>query len=263
MNKPTIVFVHGAWHNSQSFQPVTYLLRQYGFSTVSMDLPSVGANPPHKDISENVAVVRRAVEDVLDNKGNNVILVAHSAGGIVMTNAAQGFSEKDRKAAGKTTYVQKLLYVCSFLLPKGQCLNDQLPDGKHPPFYNVKYVSSIPVAVVRQTEFQTQNDYLYLENPEEWMYHDVPEDERKRWCDMLKKHESYQCNMSPVEYEAYKEIPTAYIICSEDRAIPAAAQEHYVKSAGVTETLTLKTGHMPFLVEPKAVAGFIRQISTS
>lgn len=92
-------------------------------------------------MSQDVAVVKNAITDILDNKGNNVVVVCHSYGGAVASNAAEGLAEKDRNADGKKTWIQAIVYVAAFALPKGMSLNGSLPEGFTPPFYNLKYAS--------------------------------------------------------------------------------------------------------------------------
>jgi len=59
----------------------------------------------------------------------------------------------------------------------------------------------------------------------------------------------------PVRRVAWREVPSTYVVCAEDRAIPAAGQrEHAAKSTHIVE---LACGHHPFLSQPEALAQII------
>jgi pimeloyl-ACP methyl ester carboxylesterase len=115
MTATTIVLVHGAWGGSWAWKPVARELRQRGFEVYAPNLSGVGARhhiPPEivdLDIHiEDVAALLRFEE--LDN----VLLVGHSYGGMVITGAAD--REIDR--------IKGMIYLDAFLPESGQSLWD-------------------------------------------------------------------------------------------------------------------------------------------
>jgi pimeloyl-ACP methyl ester carboxylesterase len=60
-----------------------------------------------------------------------------------------------------------------------------------------------------------------------------------------------------VIYEAFFTIPTAYLICYDDKAIPLIYQEAMVKYAKPEMVEKIKTGHCPFISQPNVVANFL------
>lgn len=64
----------------------------------------------------------------------------------------------------------------------------------------------------------------------------------------------------PLTYEAYKDIPAAFLYCEDDRAYPIDRQENVVKSTGIQRTMSLNTSHSPFLSDPQGVVGFIIEL---
>ena len=80
--RPTIVLVHGAWASSEGWDMVVAGLQKDGYRTAT---PTLGL----QSIAEDVAIVRAALENILGPK----ILVAHSYGGFVISNAASGRSD--------------------------------------------------------------------------------------------------------------------------------------------------------------------------
>ena len=80
--RPTIVLVHGAWASSEGWDMVVAGLQKDGYRTAT---PTLGL----LSIAEDVAIVRAALDNILGPK----ILVAHSYGGFVISNAASGRSD--------------------------------------------------------------------------------------------------------------------------------------------------------------------------
>ena len=98
--KPTVVLVHGAWADSSSWNVVVPRLRHDGYRTATPDLGLVS-------IAADVAQVR----SVLDSIPGDKILVAHSYGGIVISDAAAGRSD-----------VLALVYSAAFVPDQGDSI---------------------------------------------------------------------------------------------------------------------------------------------
>lgn len=112
MSKPTIIFIHGAWHSPEYFNRVIALLEPLGYKCIAPSLPSVGSKPPTKNLDQDIAVIRSAVVTELE-QGNDVIVNAHSWGGIPSVSALDGLSKRERE--GKAG-VLKLAFIAAFLL---------------------------------------------------------------------------------------------------------------------------------------------------
>ena len=85
MSASTVVLVHGAWHGPWCWERVVPLLEHAGLSVKTVDLPSVDADPdPAADLARDAAAVRA----VLDETDGSILLVGHSYGGMVITEAA-------------------------------------------------------------------------------------------------------------------------------------------------------------------------------
>lgn len=93
-------------------------------------------------------------------------------------------------------------------------------------------------------------------------YHDLPTSVAESWASKLVRH-SYATKFVGANSAAWRILPSTYLICEDDRAIPSFVQEGMVKTcqdAGapmVTERIF--TGHSPFLVKPDEVADFVRR----
>lgn len=72
------------------------------------------------------------------------------------------------------------------------------------------------------------------------------------------KHHSHKSFMSKLSYAAYRDIPTIYIFCNKDNAIPIAVQEAWVEGAknlgAPIQTVRLDASHSPFCSMPDEIA---------
>jgi pimeloyl-ACP methyl ester carboxylesterase len=107
---PSIVLVHGAWANGSSWAEVVPLLQQHGLHVVAVHNPS-------SSFEADVAATRR----VIDDQPGKVILVGHSYGGAVITEA------------GNNDKVSALVYVAAFAPAVGQSVNAIVGAAPTPP----------------------------------------------------------------------------------------------------------------------------------
>jgi alpha-beta hydrolase superfamily lysophospholipase len=115
--RSTVVLVHGAWHGAWCWDEVVSRLSADGLRVVTVELPSVTSGG---DLYDDA----RAVRQVLDDTPGDQVLVGHSYGGIVVTEAAAG-------ADG----VRHLVYLTAFMLDEGQALADVA--GRTPPAWQI------------------------------------------------------------------------------------------------------------------------------
>jgi pimeloyl-ACP methyl ester carboxylesterase len=94
------------------------------------------------------------------------------------------------------------------------------------------------------------------------MYHDIDPRDAKLWCSKLKL-QSYAALTDVARSPAYKNIPSAYLVCEDDRAIPVEGQDNMIEEArkdgAVIEVERLFVAHSPYLNKPDAVAAFLRR----
>lgn len=117
-HQTTFVLVTGAWHTPSCFDPLAKLLREAGYEVVSKKHPSVGGNPPVASFDPDVEVIRQPIEEEAD-KGQNVILLMHSYGGVPGTEACKGLDKNTRARGGKKGGVTRLIYCTAFMLQEG------------------------------------------------------------------------------------------------------------------------------------------------
>ncbi|KUI72515.1 Pyrethroid hydrolase [Cytospora mali] len=242
--KPTIVIVPGAWQLTTGYAPFTDLLRQSGFDTECVAMPSTGGTQlPLTGLAEDIAAVRAVIQSLVD-AGKEVVLLVHSAGGVSGSGAVRGLDVKTRKEAGLSGGVTRVIYMAAFMLPKGTCLLDMV--GGEP----------LPWMVL-------QGDRVTID-PESMAdvgFGDLPSEEQKRWGKEL-MHTSAILFEGVSEYEPWNEsIPCAYIFAEDDGAIHYPVQQKMAAQLGPNAlTVTLKSSHSPFLSMPKELLAAVEKI---
>ena len=112
----TYVLVHGAWHTGELLEPVAAHIRAMGHT---VHTPTLAGNRPGDDrAATGLADAARSLVDYLEaHRLENVRLVGHSYGGMVISQAAGSVLHR----------LRRLVYVNAFVPLNGQCLNDMVP----------------------------------------------------------------------------------------------------------------------------------------
>lgn len=240
---PTLVFVHGSWHQPSCYDKVIKLL-QPKLKCVAVSLPST-ENKPAATFKDDIDATSKAIANETTN-GRNVVVVAHSYGGMVGNSAIKGFARSkdvstNDSQSSEVGYVVGLILIASGFTIAGLAFMD--PFFGHPP-----------------PSWRVNNETGYaeiIESPKEMFYHDVPDDEVDYWVSQLTT-QSLKALFEGGEYtyEGWKDVPVWYIGTIEDRGLPVAAQRLGVGMAremgGQVEHRELQTSHSPFLSQPEA-----------
>ena len=142
--KPTVLFVHGAWHNASCWDPTRAELKKLSYPTEAVQLKSSGnAVTTHL---EDTAIIRQALESLIVSDGRSVILAMHSYGGVAGTNAVHGLEAGARREKGDEGGIIHCLFIAAFLVPKGNSLRGMFPEV--PPYlYPDVCHSTVPIGV--------------------------------------------------------------------------------------------------------------------
>ncbi|MGW8401058.1 alpha/beta hydrolase [Streptomyces lydicus] len=222
-----VVFVHGAcvrdgswwWHRTAE------LLREREVPSMAPALPSCGeAGVPGgvggPGLSDDVAAVRQ----VLQAGDGPTIVVAHSYGGIVTAEAAAGIGS-----------VRHLLLVSSYLPEVGQSLSDFGGNSPAP------YLDVDPDAAT----FGVRPELLV-----DTFLHDCDPEVQAEAAHHLAR-QSVRVTGQPVGAAAWRQLPSTYLVCSQDRGTPPGLQREFARRAD--SVVELDAGHHPFLSQPAAV----------
>jgi pimeloyl-ACP methyl ester carboxylesterase len=215
-----VVLVHGAFADGSCWAKVIPLLTKRG-------LKAVAVQNPLSSLADDVRAVHRVVEA---QKGP-VLLVGHSWGGAVITEA------------GNHPHVKGLVYIAAGAPDTGQSFADWWKDYPPPPGraeikpYGEGYVA------------------LTLEGVRKHFVQDVPAGE----ADIVFATQgplAVRCFSDTVSKAAWRSKPASYIVAAHDETIPPAVERDSAKRMGA-KTLVLESSHVPMLSQPAAVAEVI------
>ena len=222
---PVVILVHGAWHGPWAWEAVIERLTAEGIRSVAVDLPSKGYETALLgDLHDDAEAVRAAV----DSAGGPALVVAHSYGGLPTAEGLAGCAN-----------AAHLIYLAAFMLAPGQSLLG-LRDGVEPEWWTTS----------------EDGRTLMPDNPEHVFYNDCAPEVARAAAARLVPHRK-DVFSQPLRAAAWESIPSTYVVCERDNAIPRAAQEHMSAHAGTVSRL--EAGHSPFLSRPHDVTAIIQE----
>jgi pimeloyl-ACP methyl ester carboxylesterase len=230
-SKPTIVLVHGAWADSSSWSGVIPRLQARGYNVIAPANPLRG---PRSDSDY--------LRSVLKTISGPIVLVGHSYGGFVLTNAATGNAN-----------VKALVYVAAFAPDSGESVNSI--EGINPG-------TQLGPNTVDVRPYPGGND-VYIKTSSF----------RSVFCADLSKRRAalLAATQRPLDAAAqsegsgdpaWKTIPSWYMVATQDHAIPPATERFMAKRAGAT-TVQVKASHVAMISHPEAVVGLILKAAKS
>ncbi|KAI8316398.1 hypothetical protein K4K61_007302 [Colletotrichum sp. SAR11_59] len=239
--KPSVLIVPGAWQLPSAFQPFATELASADFNTSIVALPTVGGTTtPLASLSDDVAAVRTEL-DKLVSDGKEVVIYSHSYGGVVASNAVEGYDVATRTAAGSTGGVVSIVYASAFMLPKGSSLLDLL--GGTP----------LPWMVVEGDRVVGNATML-----PEVGFNDLPASEQEKWASQM-TWTALGAFTNASSYEPWSNgIDCAYLYATLDNALPLSYQQGMsaVLPAG-SQTESEPSGHCAHLSRPSNVTSIL------
>lgn len=135
--KPVIVIVPASFSPLSLYTKVVEGLDREGYSAVLIQLPSVGtrASLPGATMTEDAEYIKNVTTELAD-RGENVVLVMHSYGGICGTESTKGVTDVERRQAQKKGGITGLLYISSPVPALGGSIATQM-GGNMPGFITV------------------------------------------------------------------------------------------------------------------------------
>jgi pimeloyl-ACP methyl ester carboxylesterase len=225
--KPTIVLVHGAFADAAGWSGVLKRLIRAGY-------PVLAPANPLRGVASDAAYL----SSVLKTITGPIVLVGHSYGGVVITNAATGLAN-----------VKALVYVAAFAPDAGDDvyhLQNRFPG------------TELTLDALDFREHPGGADgYVKRE-----FFHRVfagdlsPADADLLWA--TQRPGDTSTLQTPSGEPAWKTIPSYYLVAKDDRLIPAAVQRFMAERAGA-RTVEVRSSHVAMISQPKAVAGLIER----
>ena len=218
----SVVLVHGGFVDGSGWEGVYGILKKNGYAVSIVQNPTIS-------LADDVAVTRRVIAD----QNGPVILVGHSYGGAVITEAGN-----DPKVAG-------LVYITAFAPDKGESVSSLIKDP--PP--------GAPVPPI----LPPQDGFLFLDKakfPASFAADVEPEkaafmaDSQVPW--------GVEALSGTITSPAWSSKPSWYLVVTEDKMIPPAAQRLMSKRAGST-VVEVAGSHAIYVSQPEAVASLIER----
>ncbi|GAD96271.1 hypothetical protein ANI_1_2066104 [Paecilomyces variotii No. 5] len=231
-NKPTLLLVQGSFQLPLVYEALTKGLEQKGYPIVHPKLPSCSPNDADfatRTLADDSHAVTTALQSLVQKDGKYVIVLMHSYGGLVGSDAVfENLSYEKRKKAGAPGGVIHLFYFCAFVLPPGQSV--------------LKAFGESPNNDVRDDGTFT------IKNGAQTLYNDLSPEEAALWESRLIP-QSYKVQETPLSHAAYNYIPSTYLICENDHAAPSNFQEMFAQTANA-EIDRCDASHSPMLSQP-------------
>jgi pimeloyl-ACP methyl ester carboxylesterase len=216
--KPTIVLVHGAFASPAGWDGVADALHKDGYQTAT---PTLGL----ASVAEDVAIVRSTLDSIPGDK----ILVGHSYGGFVITNAASGRRD-----------VRGLVYTAAYVPDDGETITT-LSEGYTPGAFLNHLVPAGPFPFfIVDPQFFPQ-DFAQDLNPK--LGAEIAAQQRPTSLGLF---------VTPSGPAAWHELPSWYAVSAHDRAIDPALQRFMAQRAGSTTVQFSAASHVGGLTHYKA-----------
>jgi pimeloyl-ACP methyl ester carboxylesterase len=218
---PSIVLVHGGFVDGSGWRGVYEHLTKDGYSVSVVQNPTLS-------LADDVAVTRHAI----DAQSEPVILVGHSYGGVVITEA------------GTHPNVAALVYIAAFAPDEGESVNTLIADP--PP--------GAPVPPI----LPPQNGFLFLDREK---FHasfagDLSAEQAAFMADSQVPW-GVDALGGTISEPAWRSKPSWYLVATDDRMIPPPAQRLMSERAGST-VIEVEGSHSVYVSQPGAVADLIK-----
>jgi pimeloyl-ACP methyl ester carboxylesterase len=215
-----VVLVHGGFVDGSGWEGVYKALKKEGYTVAIVQNPTTS-------LADDVAVTKRTIAA----QNGPVILVGHSYGGVVITDAGN-----DPKVAG-------LVYVAAFAPDKGESVSSLIKDPQ----------PGAPVPPI----LPPQDGYLFLDKAKfpAAFAADVSADAAAFMADSQVPW-GVEALDGTISEPAWKKKPSWYLVSTEDKMIPPNAQRAMSKRAG-SKVVEVKGSHAVYVSQPQAVASII------
>ncbi len=229
--RPTVVLVHGAFADASGWGEVASRLIDHGFPVVAF------ANPLRGPTADG-----EYLRDFLTTIEGPVVLVGHSYGGAVITNAATGNQN-----------VKSLVYVAAYAPAEGESVAaaNQLGGG-HTVVTDHLVVRPFPGAADGDAD-------AYIDPA--WFHRLFAQDLPQRTTRVMaatQRPGALAALLAPSGAPAWADIPSWYVVANQDRIIPPEAERAMAERAG-SRVVEIDSSHVVMMSHPGAVTTLIRK----
>lgn len=235
-----MLLVHGAWHGAWCWAALQAELDARGVPSYAVELPGHGASPlAAGDLYGDADVVATAIASIAARAGDDIVLVGHSYGGAVVS-----------QAMARATAVAHIVYLTAFCLDEGQAV---LPATRSMPAVSTE-LSRGAMEILPDGSGST----IVPERAAAAFYGCCPPAAAAAATARLCAQPLATFNQL-VTCTPWKTIPSTYVRCLRDEAIPLAHQD--LMAVHCSAVLTIDTDHSPFLSAVDDTAGILETIA--
>lgn len=230
------VLIHGAGSGAWVWHRVAPRLERKGHTVITPDLPGHGLHPiPMAEVT--LAAYVDSVNRILEAQSEPVVLVGHSMGGAVITQAAEHFPAK----------IKTLVYLAGYLLRNGESMLEIAQADTE----SLLLANAIFSADQRSATFRP-------EAVREIGYGDCS-DEDMALVRSLLAPQAIAPLATPLTTSAdnFGRVPRVYIECLRDKTIGPATQKRMYTALPCSQVITMDTSHNPYLSDPEALANHL------
>ncbi|WP_425222258.1 alpha/beta fold hydrolase [Pseudomonas sp.] len=238
INKPTFVLIHGAWAGSWVWDALTPELQAAGHRVLALDMPG---NPQHPAKAEDISMAgcMAHIAAACAEIEGPLLLVGHSGGGVIVTQAAEMLAER----------VAGVAYLAGMMLPFGLGFAE----------LTTELIQNHPEAVGIWPHLHWAEDRQSSEVPPEAVceifLQDLPHEQAmaaaQRFCS---QPEGTRALVAEWTEERFGSLPRLYVEATEDRSVVLAAQRKMQALVPGAQVVSLACGHVPQVVQTAAVA---------
>lgn len=235
----SVVLIHGAWHGAWCFERVLTELEQAGIPAIAVDLPGHGDDPgPLSDLHGDSARVR----EVLDQLDGDCVLLGHSYGGAVITEA------------GTHPAVKHLVYLCAFALKAEEsCIAAAVAESAA---LDISYDGRPKLA----DGILGDPDGMSRVEPglaAECFYNDCDAESTAWALAQLGPQPLVTLGDSPTAV-AWHDCPSTYVVCTDDLAVHPDLQRAMARRC--TTAVEWPTSHSPFVSAPERFVSLLSDL---
>ncbi|MGA7147408.1 MAG: alpha/beta hydrolase [Microbacterium sp.] len=231
--KPTVVLVHGAFADSSGWSLVSIALQAKGYPVIAF------SNPLRGPLSDG-----EYLRQFLSTISGPIVLVGHSYGGAVITNAATG-----------NPNIKSLVYIAAYALAEGESVQAaNALGGGHTEVINHLVLRPFPGAAAQDGDAYIDSAFfpqLFAQDLPKVVAQNMAGSQRPGALASL---------VTPSGPAAWESIPSWYMVASNDRIIPPEAERAMAARANA-KTVEVNSSHVPMISQPLKVISLILDAS--
>ncbi|OJD17260.1 hypothetical protein AJ78_02642 [Emergomyces pasteurianus Ep9510] len=261
-SKPVVVIVPGSCHRAEHYQKLINELAKNNYEATAVTPPSLDSDPPHTSWDKDAEAVRRVIMEYIDS-GRDVVGIAHSFGGVAMSEGVKGLGKRASEGSGLKGGVVGLVYMTAVALREGQSQASLIvPETPEEKELSLAYQEGMKKYAKGMMPINEAGMIVPdRETTRQIVYSGCDPKEVDAALDLLGAQPIAPMGV-PVTYTAYRDIPSTFIVCKKDLAVPPYIQEKMVAQAGdAMDVVRCEEGHSPHLSNPKLVADCIRRVA--